>query len=422
MNRALIVISVLLIAAVVSCMVLLPQGRLLDSSDDGRAELSASSREQAVASTADVPNVSTTSNGNETARPGIAGDATVESRANQEPESTDAPGQPDRQAPEVATPLKRPDAVSVEEADLEEEKRKKALEVARKMMDGIDEELSALAEIAGEDGLWSGETFDGNRDAGTVTATALLAFLGAGYAPAQDLDKPDLVRLADKATRVLLKSQRENGSFTDSIRDNAIIAVALAESYGMSGVAEWAEPLSRAAKYIESAQNVEGGWPMERAFGPSDILSSGWNILALKSMRTSGIEVTPEKFELAKSWILTQTNPATGIVYTGRPELATAVGLVMRVLAGRAGDPELDAKAVRVIVEAPGRCFDDMEFCYWGGLAVFQRGGAQWSEWRQRLLDRWGEQPLSDGGGSVMQRAHRLLQLEVLMRYERSAR
>lgn len=426
MNRALIVISVLLITGVVSCMVFLPQGRLLDPTPDALHLSPAQSRELATASATDAIDTLSTPADGSPARESDTDDSTKIFRdsepANQGPESEDTPTRQDSDAPNAAAPLKHADAVSVEEVALEEAKRKQVLEALQKMMDGIDGELTALGEIAGEDGVWPGETFDGNREAETVTATALLAFLGAGYAPAQNLNNHELVQLAGKATRSLLKAQRENGSFTDSIRDNAIITVALAESYGMSGIAEWVEPLSRAADYIESTQNVEGGWPMERAFGPSDILSSGWNILALKSMRTSGIDVTAEKFELAKSWILTQTNPGTGIVYTGRPELATAVGLVMRVLAGRKTDTELDEKSVRVIVEAPERCFDDMEFCYWGGLAVFQRGGKQWAEWRQRLLDRWGEQPLSDGGGSVMRRAHRLLQLEILMRYESTMR
>ena len=173
----------------------------------------------------------------------------------------------------------------------------------------------------------------------------------------------------------------DDGSFADSVHDNALIVLALAESYAMSGVKDWAEPLQNAVRYIESIQNVEGGWPAERAYDPSDVLVTGWNILALKSTRVAGINVDVEKFTKAKTWIISQTNTATGIVYEGRSELATAVGMVIRIMTGQKPTEEMNVKGAQILMQAAPELWDDFEFFYWSGLASFHIGSTAWISW-----------------------------------------
>ena len=62
----------------------------------------------------------------------------------------------------------------------------------------------------------------------------------------------------------------------------------------MTGSAAIKEPLERAVKGVLAWQNGQGGWRYQFKQTDSDVSTSGWMIMALKSAKLAGIEVPDE--------------------------------------------------------------------------------------------------------------------------------
>src|SRR5690606_29180319 len=129
---------------------------------------------------------------------------------------------------------------------------------------------------------------------------------------------------------------------THTMYTHAIATLALSEAVLLTNDRRLYEPLERAAKVYARAQNPKtGGWryaPEPPRIG--DTSSTGWQVLALVSLRSAGIEVPEEVFERARHWFDVEAGGGRqgGIYgYQGRDEPRVAMaaeGLYARLLLG----------------------------------------------------------------------------------------
>ena len=182
--------------------------------------------------------------------------------------------------------------------------------------------------------------------------------------------------------------------------------------------------LKRAVDFIEQAQHADGGWryKMEKR-EISDMSVSGWPVLALKSAKEAGIEISPQVVAGAKRLFDKRLmNDRGRSRYTDLvqvTEATTAVGMLGRQFL-------FDEPDAPVVHEAAEHLADFAEthkgldeqgrpnYYTWynGTLAMFMHGGKPWQRWnavvRDKIVslqrqtgcergswnpsDRWGEQ------------------------------
>lgn len=200
--------------------------------------------------------------------------------------------------------------------------RGRRLDAARRGGGGPDTEgavqraLEWLARNQEKDGSWSLEGKGRAAAAGrwwaararqmrpAMTGFATLAFLGAGYTSKADTKYRGNVR---KAVAWLVANQRTDGSYPGRTErctyTQAVVALALAEAYGMSR-----DPAMRAAaqKALDCAvrnQNPYAGWDYHPRGGTSDTSITVWNCLALKSARAAGLRVDMTAVQGIRNWL-----------------------------------------------------------------------------------------------------------------------
>ena len=94
-----------------------------------------------------------------------------------------------------------------------------------------------------------------------------MPFLGAGQT-----QKPDKANLNDSSKTVkaglgfLISKQGADGYFGGSMYSHGIATIAICEAYGMTFDPSLKSPAQRAIRFIESAQDAEGGgWRVRRS-------------------------------------------------------------------------------------------------------------------------------------------------------------
>lgn len=298
-----------------------------------------------------------------------------------------------------------------------------------------------------------------------VTGLSLLAFLGAGYTDRAASDN-SFARNVREGLRFLLRSQDEEGCFGTRasqhfMYNHAIAALAVSEAYWMTRNVRYKKPAQDALNFIARARNPYLAWRYDPRGGENDTSVTGWMIMALKSGKFGGLEIDPDAFEGARTWIDKMTDPEFGQVgynmpggTSARPESMqdrfppeksqsmTAVGMLTRIFLGE--DPR-SSKMIRMgadlCLEHPPRWDPDsgeidMYYWYYATLALFQVGGTHWKKWNQAMTEaivrhQWPENsgsrtgswdpigPWGPDGGRVYSTACMVLCLEIYYRYDR---
>lgn len=284
-----------------------------------------------------------------------------------------------------------------------------------------------------------------------ATGLTLLAFLGAGETH-QSGTSTETIQFGLKYLR---DRQDAEGCFVDKIgvhwlKDDAVAALAMVESYGMSGSRALKEPAQRAVAFALNARSAASGWGKAPG-GELDLETTAWMVMLAKSAQMSELDMKAAKPALddAVAAIDRITDHATGRVSAVRgggtltDEAATAVGVLARLFAGHtAKDDEMIVKGAALLADAPpmrepGR-YTDYVAWYFGTLATFQVGGDAWQRWNAALktavVDRQRTDDAGDDRGSwdqgnadatssdrVWATAFNLLSTEVYLRYERTA-
>jgi hypothetical protein len=242
-----------------------------------------------------------------------------------------------------------------------------------------------------EDGSWGdGPASLGGRTLGRsgITALVLLTFLGSGYS---HLSKDDLEgRVAKdvilKALQWLERDQREDGtqqSNADAGLDQAIVALAWSEAYGMTGSQRLKEHATRTLEAMLRMQGADGSWG-----GDEPTAWAGW---ALMSAEINDLPVPAEVRERAERYIRTMPHPAQVMNRMFLTKNKRSVDVEAFVLASSPPSGE-------------GRDFSDW---FHASMGVFQYDGPDgpcWKEWKEPLTNAILPRQHRDGswpGGSL---------------------
>ncbi len=270
----------------------------------------------------------------------------------------------------------------------------------------VEASLAWLARHQEPDGHWDTAkweaTFKHHRVDVSMTSFALLAFLGAGYTPHTGKYR-DNVRRA----QIWLVAQQQGGKFSRGMYTQGIATLALAEAHGMLEKSRKDPKLAKAAQdavnVIVKAQGPYEGWNYgaKSKAGRTDTSVTGWNLMALKSARMSGLNVDALAFHGCMAWLERATDPKTGrCAYAGTNSTVRrgngshamwAAGLLMRQFMGMNRTAPVLVAASDSIIKYPPKWEKGKErrvnFYYWyyGTLGMFQQGGKHWRVWNKAM-------------------------------------
>jgi len=286
--------------------------------------------------------------------------------------------------------------------------------------------LKWLAAHQDEDGRWdcnrfmkhdpAGDRCDGAGDAFHdvgVTGLALLAFLRAGYLHREDKKGSKYARSVQAALEYLLRSQAEDGLFGTRVEKcfmygHAIATLAMCEAFWRTRDPRFKRPAQKGLDFLARARNPFTAWRYVPRGGENDTSLTSWCVLALKEGKYAGLEVDPDAFEGARTWIERMTDPRSGRVGyndagglparslekesrfpAGKSQSMTAAGILTRVECGE--DPKTSGP-IRKGADLCLKCLPDWEdgpidmyYWYFGTMALREVGGASWTTWNDAL-------------------------------------
>ncbi len=246
-----------------------------------------------------------------------------------------------------------------------------------------------------------------------VTGLALRCLVGAGETPYAGPHRDAVA----SAVGYLLRAQDGEGCFgprTGAYYQYDSMSAALA-------IAEWCECVQspqakaaaeRAVNFVALCQNPYAAWRYGIRDGDNDTSVTGWAVSVLATAAKGGVDAPPGCFHGALNWLERVTDPESGRVGyqrrggpparsgstmerfpPDRSESLTAVGLVVRLLAGRTvrNDPAL-RRGVQLLAASPPRWDTDagtIDLYYWlyGTRAMRLVGGTSWASWRKSLVE-----------------------------------
>jgi hypothetical protein len=307
----------------------------------------------------------------------------------------------------------------------------------------------ALEWLRGEqepDGRWDTQSSGGyltDVDS-AVTGLVVLCFLGHNHVPGGGTKySADVARAIDwlasqQDARGLLSG--EDDKYT--MYSHGIATLALSEAYILSKDEKLRPKLEKAARVILSSQNAtSGGWryqPEPPLRGDTSI--TGWQVLALSSLRGAGIEIPDRAFELARHWLDVEVGGGEhgGIYgYRGKEEprvSMAAEGMYTRQLLGGGRESAAIEEAARYVwaKTRDKSHLGNLYLLYYGTLALHEYQGWIWEAWNVEVRDYLVSKQNVEGaysgswdpldeyvetGGRVLATAFATLTLEVYYRY-----
>jgi Squalene-hopene cyclase C-terminal domain len=319
------------------------------------------------------------------------------------------------------------------------------------------------------DGSWDARKYEATKGGSDntrirvgCTALALLAFLGAGHTEKTGKFRDNVRR----AQSWLIKQQKASGIIAERESggggvaagyNHSVAGLALAEAYGMARNPQVKIAAQKAVDYTMKHQSSYSGWRYDPRQG-ADTSVTGWFVMQLKSAKIAGLRVDAAGFQGASNFLNKVTNKQGRSWYGAsghtRPTPAmTSVAMVCRQFMGTPNsDPLLKGGASYLKTSLPdwnrantapaSVSTGDLGFYYWyyGTLAMFQMGGAEWTAWngsmKKTMLENQSKGGPMDGslndkdgswdpngsyidkyGGRVFTTALGALTLEVYYRY-----
>ncbi|MFC1582352.1 hypothetical protein ACFL4W_02315, partial [Planctomycetota bacterium] len=281
-----------------------------------------------------------------------------------------------------------------------------------------------------------------------ATGFALLCFLGAGHTHKAGKFRQQVAN----GLAYMEAAQGDDGAFSSNNYVHAIATMSIAEAYGMTKSANLKEMAQKAVNVMLSRQNEYLGWTYGNPATRNDTSVTGWQVMALKSAKSSGLDIgngfegAKQHFEKVTPEIQGDSDPMLSdlVAYTyytdkdepgHRNKRLTAICLLGRVFMGQDTKGRvLRAHGNKMLEYLPGG-YDSGKFYEWyyTTLAMFQMGGEYWKKWnvalKKVLCDNQNMGGCEDGswdpttdfscqrGGRVFTTATGCLSLEVYYRY-----
>ena len=255
--------------------------------------------------------------------------------------------------------------------------------------------LAALARSQNADGSW-GEAQFGRTVA--VTSIACLAFMADGNLPGRGVYGENV----SKGLEYILQNCAENGliatpNANSPMYGHGFAALFLGEVYGTTmGGADTQladrthDALVRATRLISQTQNSEGGWRYNPIPFDADVSVTICQIMALRSARNAGLEVSKAVIDKAVEYVRSCQNPDGGFRYQTMMGASawprTAAGVASLQYAGIYEDRAIDGGVGYLFDNAMPGAGETQAIHYFYGhyyavQAAFLKGGPTWERW-----------------------------------------
>jgi hypothetical protein len=284
---------------------------------------------------------------------------------------------------------------------------------------------AALEWLAGaqnkQNGSWENRVWEGGRetrDLGgvtegvkadtAVTGLALLSYLGAGHTHSQGPYQETIRRGLEFLVRC--QSPQSGSLAADANRYVAmychgIATLAMSEAMIMTNDQQLRRPLQRAIDYTVRCQHpITGGW----RYQPGDLGDTsqyGWQLMALVSAESAGIPIPDRTWQGAQRWMRRVSIGQYGGLACYIPERPvasasmTAEALFCRTFLPSAPQRTTVDEAATFVAQYGGRpeALNDLYFCYYATLALYQLQDQRWQNWNQSMTQYLVRSQRSDG-------------------------
>lgn len=313
-----------------------------------------------------------------------------------------------------------------------------ANEITAELDQGVAKGLAYLGSTQNADGSWDAGRFGKNV---AITSLACLALMADGNVPGRGAYGEQVSLgldfiLANAAENGLLAADAANGP----MYGHGFAALFLGEAYGMTqGGPDTAraqrvhEALVRAVRLIEQTQNEEGGWRYNPVPYDADVSVTICQIMALRSARNAGLEVSSEVIDKAVDYVRRCQNPDGGFKYQAESGASawprSAAGVASLFYAGIYEDEAIDRGLDYIENSAmPGRANARSRAHfhyghYYAVQAMYLAGGDRWGGWWGAVRDdflitqnddgTWTDRSVGDVYGTAMS----LIVLQMPKRY-----
>lgn len=299
-------------------------------------------------------------------------------------------------------------------------------EITPALDDAVERGLAYLASTQLDDGSWDGGRFGKNV---AITALAAIAMMAEGSTASRGVYADPIRRGLD----FVLDSTKDNGLIAAEANNgpmygHGFATLFLGEVYGMTGGGADSdlserihETLVKAVRLIEQTQNEDGGWRYNPVPYDADVSVTICQIMALRSARNAGIEVSGGTIDRAVDYVRAAQNPDGGFRYqlsagsSAWPR--TAAGVSSLFYAGIYEDDSIDRGLEYLISTAlPGTGSTQRSHYFYGQYyavqSMYLAGGDAWATWwpaiRAELLStqnedgRWDDRSVGPAYGTAM--------------------
>ena len=236
-----------------------------------------------------------------------------------------------------------------------------------------------------------------------ATALALLPLLGNGQTHKTGTYKKEV----QAGLEYLIKRAKRSGrgiSYLEpggTMYSHGLVSIVFCEAYAMTKDPKLAPFAQRTVSFIEDAQDpIGGGWryaPRQRG----DTSAVGWQMMALKSAKITGLDVSPRTYKRVEKF-LDSVSAGSGAFYgyMDPPDLddrkslptsnaRTAVGLLCRMYMGWDKDsPGMIDGVNQMTKRGPDTSVgSDMYYNYYATQVVKHIGGRAWNDWNIKMRD-----------------------------------
>ena len=253
-----------------------------------------------------------------------------------------------------------------------------------------------------------------------ATALALLPFLGNGTTHLNGKYK----KVVFDGLKFLMERQTSRGkglTYWDpdgEMYSHGLVSIVLAEAYAMTGDEQLLGFVQGSLNFIIDAQDpFGGGWRYSfREKGDTSVV--GWQIMALKSGKLSGLEIKKKPFKLAKKFLDdVSTDYGAYYGYLTKPiktskgnfdrtyRARTAIGLLCRMYLGWDRERRGMVKGIQWLAEQgpdtrenedPNTVIN-MYYNYYATQVLKHYGGEQWRTWNIDMRDFLVGSQIKDG-------------------------
>jgi hypothetical protein len=276
-----------------------------------------------------------------------------------------------------------------------------------------------------------------------ATAIALLPLLGQGHT--------HLVGKYKKVVRrgleyLMQKGKPQKGGSVSYFEpggefySHGLTSIVFAEAYAMSQDPLLAPYAQGCLWYLEQTQNRDiGGWQY-RPHSPGDTSVVGWQVMAFKSGKLSGLQIDKSTYKLIEKFLNhVSTDNGTYYGYKGpekrRNKSCTSIGILCRMYMGWDKDHPSINKAINFLSDAGPSIGPraDIYYNYYVTQVMKQYGGDEWTKWNKVMRDSlvesqnksgntagswfFGPSHAADKGGRLYCTALACMTLEVYYRY-----